>query len=66
MPKSAVHLTFYFFMITVLTGVLMRYMLLSPGSAMLNFSHVLHGHSHVAILGWTFLGVFIIFLKLIL
>lgn len=65
MPKSAVHLTFYFFMITVLTGVLMRYMLLSPGSAMLNFSHVLHGHSHVAILGWTFLGVFIIFLKLI-
>src|SRR5699024_3866505 len=53
-----------FLFITALTGIIMRYTLLSTNQSLIPYSFLLHGHSHIALLGWTFLGVFLIFLKL--
>jgi len=39
----------------------MRLFTIHPNT-IITYTHVLHGHSHLAILGWAFLGVFIIFL----
>src|SRR5699024_12735635 len=63
MPKAFTHMTFFFFFLTALSGVWMR---LYPLNLELAFpyDHILHGHSHLASLGWTFLGVFFIFLAL--
>src|SRR5699024_5505930 len=57
------HITFLFFALTALSGLIMRIMIISPDLP-LTFSNILHGHSHIGILGWTFLGVFIVFLSL--
>lgn len=63
MPKSFTHMTFFFFFLTALSGVWMR---LYPLNLKISFPYpnVLHSHSHLAILGWTFLSIFIIFLTL--
>lgn len=63
-PKATSHITFIFLFITALTGIIMRYTLLSTNQSLIPYSFLLHGHSHIALLGWTFLGVFLIFLKL--
>ncbi|MBP2239534.1 hypothetical protein J2Z40_000087 [Cytobacillus eiseniae] len=61
MPRIFVHFAFFFFTITALSGVWMRF---APfhSNATIPYTNVLHGHSHLAILGWAFLGVFIVFL----
>src|SRR5690625_460439 len=61
MPRYIVHFTFIFFMITALSGVWMRAFAFYPDFSV-PYSNILHGHSHLAILGWAFLGVFVIFL----
>ncbi|OZU87973.1 hypothetical protein CIL03_14825 [Virgibacillus indicus] len=61
MPRIFVHFTFFFFMLTALSGVLMRAFPFYPGMSV-PYSNILHAHSHLAILGWAFLGAFIIFL----
>lgn len=63
MQKRFVHFTFFFFFLTALSGVWMRLHPLIP-SITFPYDHVLHGHSHVAILGWAFLGVVVIFLTI--
>src|SRR5699024_2489326 len=55
--------TFFFFFLTAFTGVWMRLYPIIPNIS-LPYKHVLHGHSHLAILGWTFLSVVIIFLTI--
>src|SRR5690625_548284 len=64
MPIIFIHFTLLFFTVTALTGVWMR---ATPFLQFFSFSyeHVLHAHSHLAILGWTFLGVIIILLTII-
>ncbi|WP_102274997.1 hypothetical protein [Cytobacillus massiliigabonensis] len=62
MPKAFVHYTFFFFTLTALSGVWMRFAPFQP-NASIPYTNVLHGHSHLAILGWAFLGGFIIFLS---
>lgn len=64
MPKTFVHFTFLFFIITALSGLWMRAMPFFQ-IASIPYSNILHGHSHLAILGWAFLGVFIILLALL-
>src|SRR5690625_95899 len=64
MPRYFVHATFFLFMVTAVSGMWMRwYPFLS--NPLIAYDHVLHGHSHLAILGWAFLGVFIIFLAIL-
>lgn len=64
MPKTFTHFTFILFILTALSGLWMRAMPFLPGSA-ISYSNILHGHSHLAILGWAFLGVFIILLAIL-
>lgn len=61
MPKIFVHFTFLFFVLTALSGVLMRAYPFYPNIS-IPYTNILHAHSHLAILGWAFLGVFILFL----
>lgn len=61
MLKKYIHFTFLFFLIVALSGVLLRlYPLLSNPN--IPYDHLLHAHSHLALLGWEFLAAFIIFL----
>ncbi|MBY7142320.1 hypothetical protein KFZ56_04265 [Virgibacillus sp. NKC19-3] len=61
MPRYIVHFTFIFLTITALSGVWMRVFPFYPDFT-IPYSNILHGHSHLAILGWAFLGVFMVFL----
>lgn len=62
MPRIFVHFAFFFFTLTALSGVWMRFTPFNPNLS-ITYTNVLHGHSHLAILGWAFLGAFIIFLS---
>ncbi|GAB3789984.1 hypothetical protein [Virgibacillus kimchii] len=61
MPRYIIHFTFIFFIITAISGVWMRAFAYYPDFPV-PYTNILHGHSHLAILGWAFLGVFAIFL----
>lgn len=63
MPRIYVHATFLFFALTALTGAWMRFFPIHPDS-IFSYTNVLHGHSHLAILGWQFLALFLIFLTI--
>ncbi|WP_106498045.1 hypothetical protein [Lentibacillus sp. Marseille-P4043] len=63
MPRLFVHFTFLLFLLTALSGLWMRFFPLYPKMG-LAYTNVMHGHSHLAILGWAFLGILIIFLTL--
>ncbi|SHG22535.1 hypothetical protein [Ornithinibacillus halophilus] len=63
MPRVFIHFTFFFFIITALSGVWMRYFPFNSNTS-IPYENVLHGHSHLALLGWTFLGAFVIFLSI--
>lgn len=64
MPKAFIHFSFFFFLITALSGLFMRAAPFMTYS-FIPYSNLLHAHSHIAILGWTFLGVFLIFLAIL-
>lgn len=64
MPKYFVHLTFLLFIITAITGFIMRAMPFQNTFANIPFENILHAHSHLALLGWCFLGAFLIFVAL--
>lgn len=62
MPKIFVHLSLFTFLITALSGVYMRLVPFSTIFSEYPYDHILHAHSHIALLGWTFSGAFVIFL----
>lgn len=64
MPKTFIHFAFFFFVITALSGLYMR---LAPfmQNSYIPYANVLHAHSHIAMLGWAFLGVFLILLVIL-
>ncbi|KQO17291.1 hypothetical protein [Paenibacillus sp. Leaf72] len=61
MPKSWIHLTIGYFLVTAVTGLLMRSMayVSLPG---LRYDYLLHAHSHLALLGWGYMALFLLFL----
>jgi hypothetical protein len=61
MLRFFVHVSFLFFSLVALTGAWMRYYPFAPGTS-IPYSHVLHAHSHFALLGWAFMGCFVLFL----
>lgn len=61
-PKRFVHIALLFFAITALSGIWMRLFYLTDSVQISEYTHILHGHSHMATLGWTFIGGFILFL----
>ncbi|WP_099157217.1 hypothetical protein [Virgibacillus ndiopensis] len=63
MPRLFVHLTFLLFVITAFSGLWMRLYHFSPNMT-IPYTNIMHGHSHLAILGWAFLGAFIVFLTI--
>ncbi|MHA6251672.1 hypothetical protein [Oceanobacillus sp. CAU 1775] len=60
--KKYIHATFFFFLLTALSGTWMRYYFISPSST-IDYDNVLHAHSHLALLGWIFIAAFILFLR---
>lgn len=63
MPKTFIHFTFIFFTLTAFSGVWMRFYTINP-TTIIPYTNVLHGHSLLAMLGWAFLGVLIVFLSI--
>src|SRR5699024_2172247 len=64
-PKRFVHISLLFFAITALSGIWMRLFYTTQSVQITEYTHILHGHSHMATLGWTFIAVFILFLAMI-
>src|SRR5699024_5716884 len=62
MSKRYVHFAFLFLFITALTGVWMRMFPFSINVQKIPYDHILHAHSHIAILGWTFLAVVLLYI----
>lgn len=63
MPRFFIHFSFFLFVITGLSGLWMRFLSVTPSDTT-PYAHILHAHSHLAILGWALLGVFTIFFAL--
>lgn len=57
--KSWILCCFFNFLIACVFGLLMRFMYLFPLD-FLNYSFLLHAHSHVAMLGWVYLIVYVL------
>ncbi len=58
-------MTLFYLVVTALSGVFMRSMGMSWGSVQLPavpYAHVLHAHSHLALLGWVYMALFLLLL----
>lgn len=64
MQRKSIHIALFFFFLTAFTGVWMRFNLFTNETMFIPYTHLLHAHSHIAVLGWTFFAVFIIFIAL--
>lgn len=65
MPRTLVHFAFLSLFLTGVTGLWMRLVSFEPGLLFTAYDFLLHAHSHIAILGWTFIAVYCIFLYLV-
>lgn len=63
MLKQYIHISFLFFLMVALSGVYMRIYPWIVHST-IPYDHLLHAHSHLALLGWEFLAAFILFLAI--
>jgi hypothetical protein len=59
--KSWIICCFFNFLIASLMGLLMRYLYLFPLNV--NYSFLLHAHSHVAMLGWAYLMIYVLIVR---
>ena len=60
--KSWILCCFFNFLIACVFGLLMRFMYLFPLD-FLNYSFLLHAHSHVAMLGWVYMIVYVLIFR---
>jgi hypothetical protein len=63
MPNSWIRLTLLYLLVTAAAGVLMRSMALVTIPAV-HYENILHAHSHLALLGWGYMALFLLFLAL--
>lgn len=64
MPRYLIQLTFILLSVTALSGLWIRLNHLFPATSFTAQDFLLHAHSHLALLGWAFLGVFLLFIHL--
>lgn len=57
MKKNWILICFVNFFIAALMGLFLRWMYIAPISGV-NFQYLMHGHSHVAMLGWVYLMLY--------
>ncbi len=57
MPKKFVIICFLNFLLAALLGLLLRYAAINPVA--LNYRYITHAHSHVAMLGWVYLMLYV-------
>ena len=56
MKKSWLIVCLINFFVAAIMGLILRWMYLSPIPS-INFQFLVHGHSHIALLGWTYLSI---------
>lgn len=59
MPKKLVLVCLINFLVAALMGLVLRYVFVSPYLP-INFRYVTHAHSHVAMLGWVYLMLYVL------
>src|SRR5690625_4012257 len=59
------HFAFIFLLLTGLSGIWLRLYSLFTDVHLLPYDHILHAHSHIAVLGWCFLAAFLIYCHMI-
>ncbi len=64
MPKYMTNFSIFFLLLTALSGVWMRLFPFYNKLHFVPYDHILHAHSHGAVLGWLFLATFVIFLAI--
>lgn len=62
MKRSWVQLTVFYLLVTAVSGVFMRSMALFS-MPIIPYSNLLHAHSHLALLGWVYMALFLLFLQ---
>jgi hypothetical protein len=62
MNRIGLRLTLCYFLLTGLWGVIMRSV--PMGGLQVNYDYLLHAHSHVAILGWCYSGLYLLMVRL--
>lgn len=63
MKKAYIYLVLSNFLLASLFGVILRSYWVSP-LVNLNYTNILHAHSHIALLGWLYLLIYLLFTKL--
>lgn len=58
--KRLLHIALFYFTLTALTGVWLRLFVFSDSVQITEYNYILHGHSHIAVLGWTFFAAFLL------
>ena len=59
MPRLWIKISFTFLIITAILGAFLRFLIIQPIEG-INYKYFLHGHSHVAFMGWIFNALFAI------
>ncbi|HLS67059.1 MAG TPA: hypothetical protein VK029_08720 [Pseudogracilibacillus sp.] len=59
------HFAFIFLLLTGLSGIWLRLYSLFTDVHLLPYDHILHAHSHIAVLGWCFLATVLIYCHMI-
>lgn len=61
--RNYTHITLLLLFLTAVSGVWLRLYSFSPTEG-IPYDNILHGHSHLALIGWLFVAVFLIFLNI--
>jgi len=65
LEKPWQHLIGLMVLLTIVSGIILRVLYLTP-LGKINFIHLMHGHSHLAILGWIYPAIMALFLAVVI